>query len=141
MDTNEFRTLKGYQLIQSSALTSANEDYLEMICRLYKNNTVVRVNILAIKLNVNQSSVTKMLHHLKALELVEYHKYGYVVPTEKGIEIGEYFIERHNILNQLLCLINNSENELEQVEKIEHFLDKRTVYNIKDFIVKIKNFS
>ena len=139
MDKSNFHTLKGYQLLENTEITSANEEYLEMICRIYKTKNVVRVSEIANKLNVKQSSVSKMLDNLKLLQLIEYEKYGYVKPTEKGISLGEYLLYRHAILNEFLCYINNSYNEIEQVEKIEHFLDRRTIENIKEFLEKIKS--
>ena len=33
-----------------------------------------------------------------------------------------------------LCLINGTQDELEEVEKIEHFLSPRTVLNIRKFL-------
>ena len=31
-------------------------------------------------------------------------------------------------------MINESEDELEQVEKIEHFINEKTIYNIENFL-------
>ncbi|MFR2561757.1 MAG: hypothetical protein ACLS8R_02870 [Anaeromassilibacillus sp.] len=50
-----------------------------------------------------------------------------------GIALGDYLLYRHNLLNQFLCYINRSDNELEQVERIEHFIDERTIRNIAIF--------
>ena len=138
MEQSDFHTLKGYQLIENSKITSAIEDYLEMICRLFKTQTYIRVSELAKKLNVKQSSVTKMLDNLKELELVDYEKYKYVKPTTKGITLGDYLLYRHSVLNEFLCFVNKSENEIEQVEKIEHFIDRRTIDNMKKLLVTIK---
>lgn len=138
MNISDFHTLKGYQLLENSEITTANEDYLEMICRMFKSQNIVRVNELAKNLNVKQSSVTKMLDNLKLLGFIEYEKYGYIKPTEKGLSLGEYLLYRHSVLNNFLCLINNSSDETEQVEKIEHFFNKKTIQNIKVFTDKLK---
>lgn len=138
MNISDFHTLKGYQLLENSEITTANEDYLEMICRMFKLQNIVRVNELAKNLNVKQSSVTKMLDTLKLLGFIEYEKYGYIKPTEKGLLLGEYLLYRHSVLNDFLCLINNSSDETEQVEKIEHFFNKKTIENIKVFTEKLK---
>jgi Mn-dependent DtxR family transcriptional regulator len=58
-------------------------------------------------------------------------KYGEILLTDKGSQIGEYLLYRHDVLQRFLCRINHSDNELEQVEKIEHFLDKRTIKNLE----------
>lgn len=137
MEDSQFYTMKGYELNSTSLMSPSSEDYVEMICRMYKRSPFIRVSELASNLNVKQSSVSKMVEHLKENNLVKYEKYGYIVPTKKGVEIGNYFLFRHEILHKWLCYINNSENELAQVEKIEHFLDKRTIMNIKKFLDNI----
>jgi DtxR family Mn-dependent transcriptional regulator len=127
---SDFHTLKGYQLLEHNQITSAMEDYLEMICRLSETQSYIRVGVLADKLNVKTSSVSKMVQNLKAMRLVDFEKYGYIRLTQKGQEVGEYLIYRHNVLNRFLCYINQSKDEIEQVEKIEHFLNEETVRNI-----------
>ena len=54
--------------------------------------------------------------------------------TDKGRKAGDYLLFRHDILNRFLCMINESEDELEQVEKIEHFINEKTIYNIENFL-------
>lgn len=134
----EFYTLKGYELAEGSEITSSMEDYLEMICRLLKTEEYVRISVLAEKLHVKPSSASKMVNNLKMLGLVTFEKYGYIKLTEKGAVIGEYLLYRHEVINEFLCLVNNSESELEQVEKIEHFLNKKTIDNLKKITGIIK---
>ena len=133
-----FYTFKGYQLKEESKLTSSMEDYLEMICRLYRNQEFVRINELSARLHVRPSSASKMVNNLKFLGYVTFERYGYIKPTVKGLAVGEYLLYRHDVLNEFLCLINQTENETEQVEKIEHFLDKTTVDNIRNCIETLK---
>ena len=136
-DKLNFHTLKGYELQENKIITYAMEDYLEMICRVCKTKKYVRINELANKLNVKASSVSKMVSQLKACGLVSFEKYGYIEPTPKGIELGSYLIYRHKVLHDFLCLVNESENELEQVEKIEHYMNKQTIENIENLYNKI----
>ncbi len=131
---SDFYTLKGYQLHDNTQITSSMEDYLEMICRMIKKQDVVRIKDLADSLNVKPSSATKMVSNLKCLELVVSERYGYIKPTVKGLAVGEYLLYRHDILNEFLCLINQSSDETEQVEKIEHFLDEKTIRNIEKYM-------
>lgn len=128
--TDEFYTLKGYQLNENAKLTSAMEDYLEMICRIDKTRKSVRVSDLSKMLNVKPSSATKMVQHLKELGYVNSEKYGQISLTEQGAAEGAYLLHRHAVIHQFLCILNQSENELEQVEKIEHFLNRTTVENL-----------
>jgi Mn-dependent DtxR family transcriptional regulator len=128
--SGNYYTLKGYQVHTASGLTPAMEDYLEMICRLLEHREVVRIGELAGKLHVRPSSATKMIQQLKAAGSVNSEKYGYICLTEKGRREGEYLLYRHRVLQRFLCLLNRSEDELEQVEKIEHFLNRVTVDNL-----------
>ena len=119
----KFYTLKGY-----------NMKNLEMICRLMDDKRYIRVNSLAEKLNVKPSSASKMVLKLKEQGYVYFEKYGVVMLTEKGKEQGKYLLYRHDILHKFFCLVNKSENELEQVEQIEHFINRDTIENIERFM-------
>lgn len=136
---SDFYTLKGYQLIDNAQITTSMEDYLEMICRIKKNQEVIRINELADRLHVKPSSASKMVSNLNYLGLVSFERYGYIKLTDTGKAIGEYLLYRHNVLNEFLCLINNTDNETVQVEKIEHFLNKATIENIKECINTLKH--
>lgn len=127
---SDFFTLKGYQLNEQLELTTAMEDYLEMICRIMKVNSRVKVSDLSKRLHVKPSSVTKMLQQLNQAEYIHTEKYGDIALTEKGHKTGAYLLYRHDVIHRFLCVLNGSDNELEQVEKIEHFLSQNTVKNL-----------
>lgn len=57
--------------------------------------------------------------------------------TDKGQETGNYLLYRHEVIHGFLCALNHSENELEQVEKIEHFLDRTTVKSLELLTVQL----
>jgi len=130
-EKNKFYTLKGYALLEDNAITSAMEDYLEMIYRIHTRGDAVRIGELAESLNVKPSSASKMVGNLKAQGLVASEKYGYIKLTDTGIKLGMYLVFRHDTLHRFLCFVNQSEDELEQVEKIEHFFNTETIHNIK----------
>lgn len=130
-DREGFYTFKGYQLNETGNLSSSMEDYLEMICRLLQSCEVVRINELAEKLHVKPSSASKMVSNLKQAGYIEFEKYGYIVATQKGLEVGSYLLYRHDVLHDFLCRLNHSDNELEQVEKIEHFINRSTIENLE----------
>ena len=135
-----FYTMKGYAVLEDGELTSAMEDYLEMIARIHGQGKSVRGNDLSRLLHVKASSVTKMVQQLAEVGLVTAEKYGVIVLTESGIKLGSYLLYRHNVLHSFLCLLNHSENELEQVEKIEHFLDVRTIKNLEQLIQQLQKY-
>jgi len=133
-DNAGFYTLKGYALSENNGITAAMEDYLEMICRLQAENEVVRINRLAEMLHVKPSSASKMAGNLMERGLVAFEKYGYITLTADGEKLGRYLIFRHDVLHRFLCYINGTADELEQVEKIEHFINTETVWNIDRFM-------
>lgn len=129
-DKNGFYTLKGYQYKERAELTPAMEDYLEMICRSLCVSETVRIGELATKLHVKPSSATKIVQQLALTGYVDSQRYADVRLTDKGREAGAYLMYRHSVLERFLKVLNNSEDELTEVEKIEHFFDVKTIENL-----------
>jgi len=137
---SEFYTLKGYQIKNSHNITEAMEDYIEMIYRKTLDNNFISIKDLSFYLNVRPSSSSKMCNRLKELNLIEFEKYGLISLKDDGKYLGKYLLERHEILTQFFKYINKEKYKLEQVEKIEHFIDYDTIINIKNFISNKNNF-
>jgi len=131
-EKSKFHTVRGYELIrqESKPLTSAMEDYLEMIYRNSLNTGLLRSNTLSELLNVHPSSVTKMLQKLNRLGYVDYQKYGIIFLTEKGRTLGKFLYRRHQILEEFLRLIGGREPHLLEIELIEHHISPETLNNI-----------
>ena len=134
----EFYTLKGYQRFDTGGLTASQEDYLEMICRTLRRGERVRVNELAQRLHVKPSSVSKMLAGLRDEGYLAFERYGCITATPKGMAAGEYLLHRHDILQDFLRILNGPQSELEEVEKIEHFLGRETVENLERLTRRMK---
>lgn len=130
-EKSEFYTLTGYKLKNHYLLTESMEDYLEMI---YRNGANITVKKLSTLLNVRPSSVSKMATKLKSLGYISFETYGNISLTENGNKIGKYLLWRHSVLENLLKYINKNEFCLEQVERIEHFVDDVTLGNIEIFL-------
>lgn len=135
MGEAKFHTVRGYQLLEQNKklLTPAMEDYLEMIYRYSLAEDYLRVNTLSELLNVQASSVTKMIQKLHELGLIHYKKYGIISLTENGREIGQYLLERHNVLEKFLRMLSNDDSLLIETELIEHSISPETLDNIKVF--------
>ena len=138
-EASEFYTLTGYQRNEISDLSPAMEDYLEMICRLLSEKN--EINELSEKLNVKPSSASKMVRTLRDSGYLNFHSYGYIGITEKGQIEGDYLLYRHKVLHSFLCMLNGTDNELEQVEKIEHFINRNTVDNIQNLMKQINKIN
>ena len=134
----DFYTQKGYQMRSDKLVTSAMEDYLEMICRQARMEGYARINFLAHRLNVRPSSASKMVYQLREQGLVTFEKYGLIQPTQRGWEIGRYLLYRHDVLHRFFCMVNGSEDELEQVEQVEHYLNEETVRNLETLMHRLE---
>ena len=137
---SNFYTLKGYKLKEKNKITEAMEDYIEMIYRKTRNNKYVTIKDLANFLNVKPSSASKMANRLKDLDMIEFEKYGKINLTENGKILGKYLLWRHNILKRFFKYLNGHKYNLEQVEKIEHFIANDTLINIERILKKISNY-
>ena len=130
-DKDGFYTMKGYERSASDEMTSSMEDYLEMVCRMEEEGEPIRVSSLAASLHVRPSSASKMLDNLRKAGYIDFKKYGSIMVTDKGYEEGRYLLHRHRVLQDFFCTLNHTEDELELVEKIEHFINHRTVENME----------
>ena len=137
-ESREFYTLKGYRLQNGGDITEAMEGYLEMICRHIQENGYIRIHFLAEQLHVRPSSASKMVGKLREMGLVEFEKYGLIIPTERGMAVGRYLLWRHDVLHRFFRLLNHSDCQLEQVEKVEHFMSRETMENLEKLTIRLE---
>lgn len=131
---SEFHTVRGYQLLEQNRrfLTSAMEDYLEMIYRTMQIDGYARINVLSEQLNVSPPSATNMVQKLNQLGLINYKKYGVITLTPTGNEIGAFLLQRHTIIAQFLTNLG-VENVLNETELIEHNISNNTLQRMNQF--------
>ncbi|NLY37959.1 MAG: DtxR family transcriptional regulator [Firmicutes bacterium] len=141
-----FHTFRNYQLQKreqeqnSSRMTASMEDYLEMIYRHCLKEGFVRTNQLAGQLNVQASSVTKIVQKLAALGLLDYQKYSVIQLTDQGRALGCYLLSRHLIVENFLRMIGVDSNcLLRDTEMIEHQLSSDTVRKIQQLYHFLKD--
>ncbi len=145
-EMSKFHTVRGYQLLSQNKnlLTSAMEDYLEMIYRSSLVEGYMRINTLSELLNVAAPSATKMVQKLSKFGLLDYKKYGIIFLTENGREIGKFLLERHNIIEEFLKNLGVQEDTLIETELIEHNISASTINKIdlfNKFFVKYPEIS
>lgn len=127
--TNEFYTVRGYERKDAGEklLTPAMEDYLEMIYRSSQVESNIRIKTIAKRLNVKDSSATKMVQKLGELGMLNYERYGRIELTPKGKATGAYLLKRHAIIENFFCLIGSEEDALLHTERVEHVLADDTI--------------
>lgn len=126
--SEDFHTVRGYQLENKSKgrLTSALEDYLEMIYRLCLKNNYTRVGQIAEVLNVKPPSASKMVSKLAGLGFILCDRYDIILLTDKGRELGSFLLKRHNCAERFLRMIGSA-SPLTETELIEHSLAPSTL--------------
>lgn len=135
-----FLTEAGYagESRKQGGLTPAAEDYLEMIYRLSVVNgegRPVRICELSEKLHVSPSSASRMAQSMAVWGYLDFKRYGYITMTEKGTEWGEYLMRRHGTVVRFLHWLN-SESELSEAERIEHYLSPETVAAMERILLR-----
>lgn len=135
-----FYTFNEYMKKEQDSLTASMEDYLEMIYRLSSKTGFTRINELSQALNVQPPSATKMVQRLAQLSLLKYEKYGVVVLEEKGKVLGIELMKRHIIIENFLRIIGVADSDvLEETEKIEHTVSKKTTACLERFVEFVKD--
>lgn len=134
-DDQDFHTVRGYEILNKSqnSLSPSMEDYLEMIYRHCLTEGYIRINILAKQLNVKASSASKVAQKLSGMNYIKYAKYGIIQLTEKGQNIGEFLLVRHNAVEKFLDNLGVKSNLLVETELIEHHLSMETLERIEIF--------
>lgn len=125
----DYYTLTSY--LHNTTITYPMEDYLEMIYRT--KDTPITITSLSKNLNIKKSSCSKMISKLKNLGLINTNN-GCITLTENGLKKSTLLYHRHQVLERFLKDLNKDEFKLEQVEKIEHFIDDVTLKNIESLI-------
>ncbi len=134
MQEHEFFTFREYMRKDQELLSASAEDYMEMIYRLSEENGFTRVNDLASALNVQPPSVTKMIQKLADIHLLKYEKYGVVMLEPDGTTIGKALLDRHNLIERFLGLLDIKDGLLESTEKMEHTMSHEILSGIHDMI-------
>lgn len=115
--------------------TPTMEDYIEQIYNLIHFKGYARVSDIAEGLDVHPSSVTKMVQKLDKDNFLIYEKYRGLILTEKGHNIGERLVFRHDLLEDFLEVIGVDEDKIyDDVEGIEHHLSWNAIDRIADLV-------
>ena len=129
---SEYFTFSEY--MKNNKLTPSEEDYVEMIYRIYLKNQNVQVKDVAVELNIKPASVTKMIKKLDEKGIIEYRKYDYIKLTKTGYKLGETLLKRHNTIYKFLEILGLKNSIHEETEKIEHTINYDTLEKINTLI-------
>jgi DtxR family transcriptional regulator, Mn-dependent transcriptional regulator len=114
------------ELVQSTELTAAVQDYAKAIYMLETRDGSVSTTALAERLDVRPASVSGMLKKLTVLGLVEHEPYHGVRLTERGRLVALEVIRHHRLLELFLVeSLGMSWDEVHaEAEVLEHVLSE-----------------
>lgn len=120
----------------SNTVSSRMEDYLEVILRIQKKNSVARVTEIADMLDVSKPTVTSALKKLGNEDLVDHETYGYIKLTEEGQKAAEDVQERHLLLRHFFLNILGVDEDTaaEDACQTEHSISETTLDRLTLFI-------
>ena len=116
-------------------LQESAENYLETIFFLEKKLNRVRSIDIANELNYSKPSVSIAMKNLKNNEYIEIDKDGFILLTEKGLNVAKKMYERHVLLSKwLISLGVNPDIATEDACRIEHVISSESFEAIKKSI-------
>jgi DtxR family Mn-dependent transcriptional regulator len=103
-------------------LSASLEDYLEAIFHIVKDKGAARPKDIAMRLKVNNSSVTGALKSLAAKKLVHYAPYDIVTLTEEGDVLARDVVRRHEALKDFFVKVLSVDPDVAELGacKMEH---------------------
>jgi Mn-dependent DtxR family transcriptional regulator len=70
---------------------------------------------------------SRMAQTMAMRGFVDFRRYGFIMLTAEGAEMGEYLIRRHRIVQGFLGWLRGDGDCFEEAERIEHHLSRQTV--------------
>jgi len=139
-DENRLESIKAaHQSIRTGSSTRM-EDYLEVIAELVELKGYATTLDISRYMNVSAPSVTKMLQRLDENDYLEYEKYHGINLTPKGTQIAETIRQKHGILLEFFEILGVGYNTANQdAEGIEHYLNPKTIKQLRKFITFLKS--
>ena len=116
------------------------EDYLEVISELVELKGYATTLDISRYMNVSAPSVTKMLQRLDESGYLEYEKYHGINLTHEGSQIAENIRQKHGILLEFFDILGIGHDTANQdAEGIEHYLNPKTIRQLRKFITFLKS--
>ena len=139
-DENRLESIKAaHQSIRSGSSTRM-EDYLEVIAELVELKGYATTLDISRYMSVSAPSVTKMLQRLDENDYLEYEKYHGINLTQKGTHIAETIRQKHGILLEFFEILGIGHDTANQdAEGIEHYLNPKTIKQLRKFITFLKS--
>lgn len=86
-------------------LTESVEMYLKAIYQVVREKQAARAKDIALRLNVNSSSVTAALKHLAGRGFINYEPYDIITLTPEGMGVAREIVERGEAIRKFLIRV------------------------------------
>ena len=119
-------------------LSPSNEDYLEAIHQLLKEEPHVHSVQVAQRLKVSKPSVNKAMGVLKEAGLVEQEPYGTLWLTEEGERIARQVAFRHSTLKHFLTDVLGIDEATAETDacRMEHVISNTTLAKWVEYMAR-----
>jgi DtxR family Mn-dependent transcriptional regulator len=121
-------------------LSASLEDYIEAIYHIIEEKLVARSKDIAARLDVSRASVTEALRALSKKELINYAPYEAITMTEKGKQVAEDVIYRHDSLKRFFIevLAIDKQKAEEAACRVEHAAPPEVISRMIGFMDFLK---
>ncbi len=114
----------------------SKEDYLSAIYKYRDENSEIKPNLIAEKLQISNAAVTDMLRKLAKEKYVNYEKYKKITLTEKGKTYARNMVRRHRIwevfLNQVVGIPWDKVHD--EAHKLEHSSSDELINKMEEML-------
>ncbi|MEE9511996.1 MAG: iron dependent repressor, metal binding and dimerization domain protein [Nitrosopumilaceae archaeon] len=139
-NSKRLESIKAAHQTARTGSSSRMEDYLEIISELVELKGYATTLDISRYMNVSAPSVTKMLQRLDEGKYLEYEKYHGINLTAKGNQIADGIRQKHGILLEFFEILGiGHETANQDVEGIEHYLNPKTIRQLRKFITFLKS--
>ena len=120
-------------------MNQSQEDYLEAIYVLSKEDEHVRMSDVAKHLSVSKPSVNKAINLLQEKGYLTHQHYGSILLTEEGRTLAKKVYERHKVIKRFFVEILKVEETIAEDEacKVEHCIGEDTLEKLKEFVNRV----
>jgi len=138
--SKRLESIKAAHQLEKTNFSTRMEDYLEIISELVELKGYATTLDISRYMHVSAPSVTKMLQKLDENGFLEYEKYHGINLTKKGTQLAETIRQKHGILLEFFEILGvGYETANQDAEGVEHYLNPKTIKQLRKFITFLKS--
>lgn len=122
-------------------MNQSQEDYLEAIYVLSKEDENVRMSDVAKHLGVSKPSVNKAINLLQEKGYLIHQHYGTILMTDEGKTLAKKVYDRHKVIKRFFVDILKVDEAVAEDEacRVEHCIGEDTIEKLKEYVESVLN--